>query len=316
MATNNTVDAAALLAALRFAAYKHRGQRRKDVDETPYINHPIAVAELLVRVGGIADLVTLQGAVLHDTIEDTQTTPQELGELFGQEVQQLVMEVTDDKSLPKQERKQLQIKHAPHLSMRAKQIKIADKICNVADITTTQPVDWPLQRKREYLDWAEKVVAGCRGCCLPLEQYFDVVLKERRQRLNTETEAKTTEESLYEALTALAHRGVKGSWVRIEDPSGSKFVQIGTGRSLGMDVPCVALTAGEANRASAFYQQLGELYSREYHAPNPKTGRIHFGATFYHDFGNDTRAAAKAAIAFFEEVYLLPRGTSLSIIEH
>jgi guanosine-3',5'-bis(diphosphate) 3'-pyrophosphohydrolase len=130
-------------------------------------------------------LATLQAAILHDTIEDTQTTSQELGEQFGQEVRLLVQEVTDDKSLPKHERKQLQIEHAPRLSAAAKQIKLADKICNLADITPTQPIDWPLQRKLDYLDWAERVVAGCRGCSPQLEQRFDAVLKEKRQTLET-----------------------------------------------------------------------------------------------------------------------------------
>jgi (p)ppGpp synthase/HD superfamily hydrolase len=182
--TNNGA-AAVLLTALRFAAQKHSRQRRKDSDATPYINHPIAVAEVLARVGGITDLATLQAAILHDTIEDTQTTPQELDEHFGQVVRLLVEELTDDKSLPKQERKRLQVEHAPHLSGSARQIKMADKICNLADITPTQPVDWPLQRKRDYLDWAESVVAGCRGCNPELEQYFDAVLKEKSQTLET-----------------------------------------------------------------------------------------------------------------------------------
>lgn len=176
--------AVVLLSTLRFAAHKHSRQRRKDSDATPYINHPIAVAEVLARVGGITDLATLQAAILHDTIEDTQTTPQELDEQFGQAVRLLVQEVTDDKTLSKQERKQLQIEHAPHSSAAAKQIKIADKICNLADFTPAQPVDWPLERKRDYLDWAEKVVAGCRGCSPQLEQLFDAVLKEKREMLD------------------------------------------------------------------------------------------------------------------------------------
>ena len=92
---------ALLLAALRFAAHKHSRQRRKDSEATPYINHPIEVAEVLSRVGGITDLPTLQAAILHDTIADTETSPQELEDHFGQEVRLLVQEVTDDKSLPK-----------------------------------------------------------------------------------------------------------------------------------------------------------------------------------------------------------------------
>jgi len=179
--------AASLLTALRFAAQKHSRQRRKDSDASPYINHPIAVAEILARVGKVTDLAILQAAILHDTIEDTQTTPDELDERFGQEVHLLVQEVTDDKSLAKEERKRLQIEHAPHLSAGAKQIKMADKICNLGDITPTEPPDWPLDRKRKYLDWAESVVAGCRGCNPPLEQHFDAVLKEKRRALSSDS---------------------------------------------------------------------------------------------------------------------------------
>ena len=185
MPTNS--DLVTLLATLHFAAQKHTLQRRKDCDATPYINHPIAVAELLARVAGTTDLATLQAALLHDTIEDTQTTPEELDELFGQEVRLLVQEVTDDKGLPKQTRKQLQIEHAPHLSARAKQIKLADKICNLSDITPAQPVDWPLERKRAYLDWAEQVVAGCRGANPQLEQLFDAVLQSKLRVLEADT---------------------------------------------------------------------------------------------------------------------------------
>jgi guanosine-3',5'-bis(diphosphate) 3'-pyrophosphohydrolase len=176
--------AVSLLTALRFAAQTHSRQRRKDSAASPYINHPIAVAECLARVGGVTDLTMLQAAILHDTIEDTQTTPQELAEQFGQEVRLLVQEVTDDKSLPKEERKRLQVEHAPQLSAAAKQIKMADKICNLGDISPTEPVDWPLHRKREYLEWAKKVVAGCRGCSRQLEQHFDSVLDEKRRTLS------------------------------------------------------------------------------------------------------------------------------------
>lgn len=180
--TNNRA-APAILAALQFAAQKHSRQRRKDSEATPYINHPIAVAEVLATIGRVTDLVTLQTAILHDTLEDTATTPQELDEHFGQEVRLLVQELSDEKSLPKQERKRLQIQHAPHLSARAKQVKIADKICNLVDITATQPADWALPRKRDYLEWAERVVSGCRGCNRELERHFDAVLEEKRKLL-------------------------------------------------------------------------------------------------------------------------------------
>jgi guanosine-3',5'-bis(diphosphate) 3'-pyrophosphohydrolase len=181
-----TGAAVTLLAAASFAAQKHSRQRRKDCDATPYINHPIAVAEVLARVGAVTDLTTLQAAILHDTLEDTETTPEELEKQFGQAVCLLVQELTDDKSLPQQERRRLQIEHAPHLSAAAKQIKVADKICNVSDITPTQPTDWPLRRKRDYLDWAEQVVAGCRGCSVLLERHFDYILNEKRQTLQTD----------------------------------------------------------------------------------------------------------------------------------
>jgi (p)ppGpp synthase/HD superfamily hydrolase len=179
--TNETTTS--LLAVLKFAAHKHSRQRRKDLDATPYINHPIAVAEVLSRIGGISDLPTLQAAILHDTIEDTETSAQELEDYFGHEVCLLVQELTDDKRLPKQERKRLQIEHAPNLSTSAKLIKIADKICNVGEITATQPAEWSLQRKLEYLDWAERVVSGCRDCNLELGQHFDAVLKKTKESL-------------------------------------------------------------------------------------------------------------------------------------
>lgn len=170
-----------VLAALQFAARKHRDQRRKGVEASPYINHPIEVAELLAREGVVTDLVTLQAAILHDTLEDTNTTVEELDELFGEEVRRVVEEVTDDKSLAKAERKRRQIEHARHLSTRAQQIKIADKISNVLGITNAPPANWSLARRREYLDWTEQVVAGCRGCNSKIERVYDEILAQGRR---------------------------------------------------------------------------------------------------------------------------------------
>ncbi|MBX3325203.1 MAG: HD domain-containing protein [Nitrospira sp.] len=175
-----------ILKALHFSATKHRDQRRKDVEASPYINHPIEVAELLARVGDIRDLITLQGAVLHDTMEDTETTPEELEALFGVDVRRVVEEVTDDKRLPKAERKRLQIEHAPHLSACAKHIKLADKVSNVRSVTQTPPADWPLTRRLEYLNWTEQVVAGLQGCSPSLERLYHQLLKEGRQALDSE----------------------------------------------------------------------------------------------------------------------------------
>lgn len=174
---------AAILKALHFAATKHRDQRRKDVEASPYINHPIEVAELLAREGGVTDAVTLQAAILHDTIEDTNTTREELDEAFGVVVRRVVEEVTDDKSLPRADRKRLQIEHAPHLSDHARQIKIADKISNVRGVTLAPPAGWSFDRRMEYLDWTAKVVEGCRGCNPALEKYYDEVLQFGRETL-------------------------------------------------------------------------------------------------------------------------------------
>ena len=175
---------AAILKALHFAAIKHRDQRRKDVEASPYINHPIEVAELLAREGGVTEPVTLQAAILHDTIEDTNTTREELDGAFGPEVRRVVEEVTDDKALPRADRKRLQIEHGPHLSRRAQQVKIADKISNVLGVSQAPPADWSIERRRQYLDWTEQVVAGCRGCNADLENFYDQVLNEGRKVLN------------------------------------------------------------------------------------------------------------------------------------
>ncbi len=172
-----------LLEALHFAATKHRDQRRKDQEASPYINHPIQVARLLASEGGVTDLVTLLAAILHDTVEDTETSPEEIERYFGPEVRRLVAEVTDDKGLPKGDRKRLQIEHAPHLSRQAQQIKIADKAANVKDICASPPANWSLERRQAYLDWADQVVAGCRGCNPALEAFYDGVMTQARATL-------------------------------------------------------------------------------------------------------------------------------------
>ena len=147
--SEDRTDTANLLKAIEFASRKHSTQRRKDKEASPYINHPIAVAHLLADTGGITDLVTLMAAVLHDTIEDTETTAEELEAQFGPTVRKVVEEMTDDKSLEKAVRKQRQIDHAPHLSSRAKAIKLADKIANVQDVTDAPPAHWDLARRIE-----------------------------------------------------------------------------------------------------------------------------------------------------------------------
>jgi guanosine-3',5'-bis(diphosphate) 3'-pyrophosphohydrolase len=164
---------ALILKATQFAADKHRSQRRKDAEAPPYINHPIALASVLCHEGGVYDAVVLCAALLHDTIEDTDTTPEELAGAFGSKIAAVVMEVTDDKALPKAERKEEQVRHAPTISIEAKLVKLADKICNLRDILAAPPAGWPAKRKREYFDWAARVVNGLRGVHPGLEAVFD-----------------------------------------------------------------------------------------------------------------------------------------------
>jgi (p)ppGpp synthase/HD superfamily hydrolase len=174
---------ALILRAIDFAARKHRDQRRKDEEASPYINHPISVALLLAEIGGIADAEVLSAAILHDTLEDTDTKPEELVAAFGMRIFKLVEEVTDDKSLPKARRKELQIAHASQLSADAVLIKLGDKISNVLDVTHSPPADWNIQRRWEYLDWAEAVVKNCRKVNAALEQRFSQVIAEGRRVL-------------------------------------------------------------------------------------------------------------------------------------
>ncbi len=164
-------DLRSLMAALAFAADKHRDQKRKGADASPYINHPIEVARILVEEGAVSDPVVLLAAILHDTIEDTATSESDLRENFGDAVAEVVLEVTDDKSLEKSERKRMQVEHAPHLSERAKLVKLADKIANVRDVAE-RPPQWPLERRQEYFDWAQRVVQGLSGTSAALEEAF------------------------------------------------------------------------------------------------------------------------------------------------
>lgn len=181
MSTGNSVPVL-IIDAVAFAAEKHRSQRRKDAAASPYINHPIALAHVLASEGGIDDVTVLSAAVLHDTIEDTQTTVAELQARFGPAITAIVLEVTDDKALPKDERKERQVQHAPHASHGAKLVKLADKICNLRDILASPPATWDAERKNAYFDWAARVIDGVRGVHPSLEQVFDL-LNSRRDEL-------------------------------------------------------------------------------------------------------------------------------------
>ena len=176
-------DLTRLLDAVLFAAERHRDQRRKGLDASPYVNHTVEVAHLLATVGDVADTTTLIAALLHDTIEDTDTTAAELEARFGSEVGRLVEEMSDDKSLPWEERKRLQIENVADASSRAKLIKLADKISNVQDVIQSPPRGWSVARRRQYLDWSAQVIAGCRGTNRALEELYDQTLAESLQAL-------------------------------------------------------------------------------------------------------------------------------------
>ena len=175
--------------ALDFAAYRHKNQTRKGNGKVPYINHPIKVAKILSDVGE-NDQYLLISAILHDVLEDTAKSEIEIKEIsnviehkFGRQVLEIVLEVSDDKSLPVEERKRLQVIDTPNLSVRAKKLKIADKISNIQDIGSDPPENWPLERKLTYLDWSKQVVNGARGLNTKLDQYFDQMYKDVYNRL-------------------------------------------------------------------------------------------------------------------------------------
>jgi guanosine-3',5'-bis(diphosphate) 3'-pyrophosphohydrolase len=173
-----------ILAAAIFAAEKHQGQMRKDHRGSPYVTHPLTVAKTLYDIGGVRDTKTLVAAILHDTIEDTPTTRDDIRERFGEAVLNIVLEVTDDKLLPKLERKRLQVVHAPELSTPARLIKFGDKLVNCRDILHAPPRGWDLTRRQQYIQWCADVLAQVRGMNVPLEEAFDAMLAEAEAELD------------------------------------------------------------------------------------------------------------------------------------
>lgn len=172
-----------ILKAAYFAAQKHKDQKRKDKESSPYINHPLKVALFISDVGKVNDVEIIAAALLHDTIEDTDTKPEELEREFGLKVRNLVEAVTDNKGLPKEERKRRQIEHASELSEEAALIKLGDKISNVLDVTDNPPSNWSVESRREYFDWAEAVINNCPKTNPALEDYFRGVVKAGREKL-------------------------------------------------------------------------------------------------------------------------------------
>jgi (p)ppGpp synthase/HD superfamily hydrolase len=171
-------DWIAVLRAADAAARWHVNQRRKGARQEPYINHLLEVAALVAKATGGADPELIAAALLHDSIEDQEVPRAVLANKFGEGVARLVEEVTDDKSLPKQERKRLQVEHAAGVSRRAKILKLADKISNLRAIAASAPPDWSVKKRLDYVAWARRVAAGLSGVSEPLERAFEEVAKE------------------------------------------------------------------------------------------------------------------------------------------
>jgi guanosine-3',5'-bis(diphosphate) 3'-pyrophosphohydrolase len=176
------MDIVGILDALRFAAEKHRTRRRKDPGDTPFINHAIEVAHVLAGIGGITDAEVLQAALLHDVVEDTETTAEEVEQQFGLRVRRIVEEVTEDRTLRRAARKALLVQQSPHLSAEARQLRIVDMISNLRSCRLGSSPDWPLETRREYVDLAGKIHAGCRGISPKLDELFEQTLAAARGR--------------------------------------------------------------------------------------------------------------------------------------
>jgi GTP diphosphokinase / guanosine-3',5'-bis(diphosphate) 3'-diphosphatase len=206
-----------ILDAAFFSARKHTHQRRKNIEDIPYINHPLEVAHLLSSVGGITDEEILCAALLHDTVEDTGTSASEIETLFGPVVTGYVLEVSDNKALPKAERKKLQVKHAQSLSKGATLIKLADRISNLRSIAAESPKGWPVERQLEYFKWSMEVFEQLPETNLPLEELFR---KEYEEGYNIVLLRKENENSLHTKIKVLLKKSRAGfsRWGRFGPP--------------------------------------------------------------------------------------------------
>lgn len=174
-----------LFQALSFAAVQHQYQRRGGYGRLPYINHLIKVADVLIQIGQEKNETLLLASILHDIIEDTEVKATKITALFGQEVTDIVLELTDDMSLPYLKRKQLQVENAPKLSVLARKIRIADKGSNMQDLMT-YPIDWPLEKKQAYVLNSIQVVDQIRGVNADLEKWFDQTSSQAKKHFNLE----------------------------------------------------------------------------------------------------------------------------------
>jgi len=183
---SQTGETALLLTALQFTVEKHLKKLGRESSGGAYVRRPVSIASVLTKVGRVTDVNLLVAAILYNTLEDTPTTHFELSEHFGPEVLRLVQQLSEDRTLSETERMQLQLEHTNLLCPRAKQIRVAEKICSLEDLTSGPSSRWPVERKRGYVSWIVQVVAGCRGVNRPLDDHFDDLLEERREVIERE----------------------------------------------------------------------------------------------------------------------------------
>lgn len=271
-------DLLRIIDAIPFAAEKHQTQKRKNAKETPYIIHPIGVANDLMVIGDVRDPDTIIAALLHDTVEDTQTTFDEIEQKFGVRVMGFVKEVTDDKSLPKDKRKQLQVEHAPEKSAGAAQIKLADKLYNLTDLQKSPPPDWSTERINSYFVWAKSVVDRLPWVNAGLKEAVDKVISEQMKEIKNKENAMSKEETFttpsglkYQILTKAPDGAASPKagqtvvvhytgWLDDNGKTGKKFdssvdrgqkfsFPIGTGRVIkGWDEGVLMMKVGEKRR--------------------------------------------------------------------
>jgi (p)ppGpp synthase/HD superfamily hydrolase len=177
-----------LLAAAHFAAQRHAGQRRKGKSDEPYVNHLLEVARLLAELPTELDCDVVIAGLLHDCMEDAGVTSDEIAAQFGERVASLVQEVTDDKTLDRQVRKELQVRNAASKSRGAQNLSTADKISNLRSTLADPPSTWSPDQQWKYAEWAKDIVGRFTEVDPALKLEFERVhrrfieLEERRGR--------------------------------------------------------------------------------------------------------------------------------------
>jgi len=154
----NEKDAEAVLGAAIFATEKHKSQVRSNEKKTPYIIHPIEVADLVMKIGHVYDKDVLITALLHDVMDDTQTTYEQITSLYGTKVSSYLEEMTSKQGLSLKEQKKQQIMQAFRQNPSVAIIKLSDKLSNLKTLATSPPPSWSRDRIDQYFQWAQTVI--------------------------------------------------------------------------------------------------------------------------------------------------------------